>query len=248
MTRKSFIDAAVPRLKQYMAEKGRPITTRESAEFLGVTPSYAGDVMLYMETVDIVQQVKRGGKNYYFLKGSFDESEIDSMLPSPRATSKDGRRKRVARKRIRTDSLLKEHLESMRALANSRDGPSALSIIGLTQTQTEGMQQMLVIQEPERIEEAIKPDGSKGGILIKREIFGPVESIPKNFRLLTHEDTRYLKEQHLLGLDGYAETESFNCFFAEASALERGEYGNVFYASKSTNPWERTYKLTVRAR
>ena len=124
---------AVPRLKKYMLEEGRPLTTREIAEFLGVTPSYAGDVMFYMETVDIVQKVKRAGKNYYFLKESFDGSEIDSMLPSPRAARRERRRKHVARKRIRSDSFLREYVESMRESANSGDGLSALSIIGLTQ-------------------------------------------------------------------------------------------------------------------
>ena len=225
-----------------MAEKGRPLTTREIAEFLGVSPSYAGNVMLYMEAVDIVQVVKRGGKNYYFLKGAFDESEISSLIPSLRANRKDRRRKRVNLKKIRTDSLLKEHLEFMRARANSGDAPSALSIIGLTQTEGE---QLVVIKEPERIKEVVKSEVRKGGILIKRELFGPVELIPKDFRLLTYNHTKYLKEQHLRGLDGYTEIKSFNCFFAEASALKRGEYGNVFYASKGTNLWERTYKLIL---
>ena len=252
MPRKGLLDKAVPRLKRYMAEKGRPLTTREISEFLGVTFSSAGNVALYMEAVDIVQVVKRGGKNYYYLKGAFDESELAVMRPSPREREKPLSRPRRASarrlrrdtlKRRRTDSSLEEHLAAMRARASSGEGPSALSIIGLTE-----------VSKPEEIVSAItiehgssetKPTLRTGEIFIKRELFGRVESIPKDFRLLTNEHTKYLKEHHLRGLDGYDEIERLNCFFAEESALERGEYGRVFYASKGTNPWERTYKVTV---
>jgi len=243
--RRKFIDAAVSRLEKYMAEKGRPLTTKEIAEFLGVSPSSAGNVMLYMEAVDLIQHVKRGRKKYYFLKGAFDESEISSLIPSLMSIHKARRLKLLTRKRIGTDDVLKEHLASIRTQANSGEGFSALSIIGLTQTEGE----QTLVKEPESIKEAItKADKKKTPLFIKREPIGPVESIPKDFRLLTHEHTKYLKEQHLRGLDGYAKIDVFNCFFAEASALEGGEYGRVFYASNGTNPWERAYKLTVLSR
>ena len=47
-------------------------------------------------------------------------------------------------------------------------------------------------------------------------------------------------------LDGYDEIERFSNFFVEASALKRGEYGNLFYASTGTNPWNKVYKIIVQ--
>jgi hypothetical protein len=57
-------------------------------------------------------------------------------------------------------------------------------------------------------------------------------------RPLTVGQTRYLKGRHLRILDGYRGIARFSTFFAEAPALERGEYGNVFYASMGTDPWQ----------
>lgn len=62
---------------------------------------------------------------------------------------------------------------------------------------------------------------------------------------MTVGQTRYLKGCHLRGLDGYYGIARFSTFFAEASALERGEYGNVFYASMGMDPWQKVHKVTV---
>jgi len=81
---------------------------------------------------------------------------------------------------------------------------------------------------------------------ITLEDFGSVRDLPKGRRLLTMGQTRYLKEHHLKDLDGYDEIERFQNFFVETSALKRGEYGNLFYASKGTNPWNKVHKITVK--
>jgi len=62
---------------------------------------------------------------------------------------------------------------------------------------------------------------------------------------LTIGQTRYLKENHLKGLDGYEGIERFTVFFADASALERKEYGNTFYVSVGTNSWNKVQMVTV---
>ena len=73
----------------------------------------------------------------------------------------------------------------------------------------------------------------------------PPKSSSQNVRLLTVKQTRYLKSNHLKGLDGYDDIDRFTAFFVEASALERREYGNVFYASTGTNSWNKLHKVIV---
>jgi len=64
-------------------------------------------------------------------------------------------------------------------------------------------------------------------------------------RLLTVGQTRYLKGHHFRSLDEYSEIARFSTFFAEATTLERREYGNVFYASMGTDPWQKVHKVTM---
>ena len=87
--------------------------------------------------------------------------------------------------------------------------------------------------------------GDDAPVIITLETFGTVGDIPKDFRLLTLGQTRHLKEHHLKNLDGYEEIERFKVFFADASALERREYGNTFYVSIGTNPWNKVQRVTV---
>ena len=82
-------------------------------------------------------------------------------------------------------------------------------------------------------------------ISIRTEVFGTIADIPKDVRQLTVSQTRYLKANHLKGLDGYDDIERFTAFFVEASALEHREYGNVFYASTGTNSWHKLHKVIV---
>ena len=94
------------------------------------------------------------------------------------------------------------------------------------------------LQGNERAEEEISPS-------IRAELLGTVVGLPKDVRLLTVGETRHLKGRHLRGLDGYDGIARFTAFFSEASALERREYGNVFYTSTGTNPLQKVYKVTV---
>ena len=82
-------------------------------------------------------------------------------------------------------------------------------------------------------------------ISIRTEAFGTITDLPKDVRLLTVNQTRHLKANHLKGLDGYDDIDQFTAFFAEASALERKEYGNMFYASTGTRSWHKLHKVTV---
>ena len=87
--------------------------------------------------------------------------------------------------------------------------------------------------------------GDGAPISITLEDLGRVRDIPKDVRLLTTGQTRYLKERRLRGLDGYDGIDRFTAFFSEASALERKEYGDVFYASMGTDPGQKVHKVTV---
>ena len=80
---------------------------------------------------------------------------------------------------------------------------------------------------------------------IRAELFGTVIDLPKDVRLLTVGQTRYLKGRHLRGLEGYYGIARFSTFFSEAFVLERGDYGNVFYASMGTDPWQKVYKVKM---
>ena len=103
------------------------------------------------------------------------------------------------------------------------------------------------LQEEERDDDREgEGTGDDAPAVITLETFGTVGDIPKDFRLLTLGQTRHLKEHHLKGLDGYEGIEGLTVFFSEASALERREYGNTFYASTGTNPWQKVSKVTVQ--
>ncbi len=95
------------------------------------------------------------------------------------------------------------------------------------------------------LEEKQEEKQEEGLLSINIEKFGSVGNIPKDMRLLTMVQTRYLKEHHLKGIDGYDEIENLSNFFVENSSLKSGEYGNVFYASNGTNPWNKVHKITV---
>ena len=74
-----MLKISVPLLKKHMEESGKALTTGESAELLGLSPSAAIGVLDYMEATGIVQRVKRR-RNFYFLKDTYDEESIETML------------------------------------------------------------------------------------------------------------------------------------------------------------------------
>jgi len=87
--------------------------------------------------------------------------------------------------------------------------------------------------------------GDEDPIVITVEAYGTVEDILKDFRLLTIGQVRHLKEHHLKGLYGYEGIERYWVVFADVSSLQRSEYGNTFYVSVGTNPWNKVQRVTV---
>ena len=245
---------AVPLIRQHMAEKDVAMTSGEVAGFLGVSSSAAFNVLAYMEALGIVQRVRRR-KSFYFLKDIYDEERIETMLreagaktPGRRRVRPPGwvKRKKTPEERREEESLLEKHLATVRAIANSGEGPSALAIIGLSQP--EAGETSVETREPQRAMDLLPELGigeHEKPVMIRCEPHGTIESIPKGFRLLTQGQTRHLKENHLKKLGGYEGIDRFGDFFADISSLGSRIYGNVFYVSTSTNPWERAYKVAV---
>lgn len=240
MARRGMLGTAVPRLKQYMEEKDELLTAGEVAEFLGVSGSTAYGVLLYMEAMDMVDHVKRGRTNLYFLRGAFDESLLGAMIPRERAPRRPKQARHAAHVKQKAISTSEQHMVEPHKGA-PRDMLPALAILGIHQTESSRPQEQP--QQSKPAECTKKRAGTH--LLIKVERHGRVRSLPKEARHLSISDTTYLKKRYLSGLDGYENIERFDCFFSEAPALRRGEYGNVFYASMGPNPWEKVYKVTV---
>jgi len=200
-----------------------------------------------MDVFGTVQKVKRGGRHYYLLKGVHDEEKISAMLP-PERVARIPRRKHVPRgmghsKILVSEGILEEHLSTMRVLASSGEGPSALAIIGLTRQET--AEENIPTEElPGDLEVDLEVEESKFDTPIRSEPFGTVKHLPKDVRRLTLGQTKYLKEQ-LKGLDGYEEIARFKTAFSKFSALESGRYGSTLYLSMGTNPWDNVHKITV---
>jgi hypothetical protein len=222
-----------------MAEKEVALTIGEVAEFLGVSSSAASGVLTYMEALDIVRRVRRG-KTFYFLKGAFDERQIEEMLPVKRPKPKVRALRRTKRERESApepENPWESYIAYIRESVDKFDGPSALGILGLTTKEQ--------VEQPAPTPEPLEPAKEAGTANERLEKHGTVERLPKDMRLLTGGETRYLKDRHLKGMPGYEVLQRFNAFFAKTSKLERGYYGNLFYVSIGTNPWDRTYKVEL---
>ena len=244
MVRRGLLDSAVPRLKQYMAEEGGILTSKEVKEFLGVSDAAAYNVLSYMEAIEIIDHVKRGRRNLYYLKGKYDENLLAEILSRVQVSRRPKRSNRPIRTEMAPVDLsrketLEEHTQSL-----PKDMLPALAVIGLYQTESNEPQTRNLELKP--VEASEKKVGTP--LFITVRLHGRVKSLPREARLLSKSDTTYLKERYLRGLDGYEDIERFDCFFSEAPALERGEYGNVFYVSMGTNPWAKLYKVTVKRR
>ena len=240
MTRRKFLQIAPPRIKKHLAESEVALTSAEIAEFLGVSTGTASGVLGYMETLGIIQHVKRG-RNLYFLKG--EESKIPAK-PPPKLIKRRPKPRPPPIKR-RNYTVLEEYIASVREQARTGEGPPALAVIGMTKTvevDSPGPK-----PEPRPVKEPVTPE-VKSLIFLKREPHGTIEFIPSDFRLLTQGQTKHLKENHLRELDGYEKIEAFSCIFADRNSLSERLYGTVFYASKGTNPWDRVYKVVAESR
>ena len=244
---KSSFKVTSTRVEQYLSERDRAESAKEVAEFLGVATSTAYGILQLMEVFGTAQKVKKGGRHYYLLKGVHDEGQISAMLP-PERVARIPRRKYAPRgtglsKLPVRERLLGEHLSTLRVLASSGEGPSALAIIGLTRQETaeENIPTEELLGD---LEVDLEVEERKLDTPIKSEPFGTVKHLPKDVRRLTLGQTKYLKEQ-LKGLDGYEGIERFKTVFSKLSALENGRYGSTLYFSMGTNPWDSVHKVAI---
>ena len=243
--RKSHFKNTSARIEKYLSEKDRPQTAKEVAEFLGVADTTAHATLQLMELFGTVQKVVIRGKHYYFLKGSYSDEQISAIFPPKKA--KPRRRRSTLRNPTHIMSqvqptFLEKHISTLRAQASSFEGPSALAMIGLTQ-------QVMIEEEipTERlpIEHEVDTEvQEKFKTPITNKPFATIQYLPKDVRRLTLGQTKYLKEQ-LKNLDGYEDIKDLGIIFAKLSALEYGRYGNVFYFSNGTNPWDYVRKVTI---
>ncbi len=230
------------RVEKYLSEMDRAQTSKEVAQFLGVTTSSAYNTLQLMEVFGTVQKAKRGMSHYYFLKGVYDEEQISAMLP-PKKFKPEPRRRSILRSPKRSESqvqatFLEKHISTLRAQASSFEGPSALAMIGLQQEMIE--KEILTEELPRELE----VEKRKFETPITSEPFATIKHLPKDVRRLTLRQIKYLNEQ-LNGIEGYEEIKGFRTIFTKLSALEYGKYGRVFYFSIGTNPWDYVQKVTI---
>ena len=252
MVRKSLHETTFPKVKKYMSELDRAIKPKDVAQFLEMSTSGASSVLQLMEVFKIVQKIKRGRSHYYVLKDVYDDEQISAMLPPEKVAYIPKRRRPSSRQPLPpADDGLEKYLSAVRSQPSSGEGLSALAMIGLSEqeiaeevTPTKELLEDLDIDKLDDLGIDIEVEERKFGVPIKKEAFATVKYLPKDARLLTSGDARYLKEQ-LKALDGYGEIEGFGTVFAKFSALEYGRYGNVLYFSMGRNQWDYVKKVTI---
>ncbi len=229
----NLFDTVIPKVKQYMSETGKAYNAKEIAEYIGSTPSSTHGVLDLMIAFGIVQKENRR-KNYYFLKDTYSDEQINAMLPPkkiPRVHKIRGRPVKLKP----SNSFLDKYLADLEERVSQDDGLPALAILGLPQKSTE-----TPITEP-----TIEPEPEPSNLLIKIKSFATVKHLPKDVRRLSPTETRYLKNL-LKHLGGYDEVmNNLNTVFAKFSAIKSGRYGDVFYFSMGSNSWNNVLKVTV---
>ena len=133
---KSRFEAKSERIEKYLSGIDKARTSKEIAEGLGMTNSSAYTTLQLMEVFGTVQRIRRSGRDRYFLKGIYDEEQIEAMLPpeivkpTPRRSKSIPRESQSRRERKRLSKLYgKERareLFAMRMTASS--GGSIASI------------------------------------------------------------------------------------------------------------------------
>jgi len=108
MGRGGMLNVSVPLLKKHMEESGKALTTVEAAELLGLSSSAIIGVLDYMEAIGIVQRVKRR-RNFYFLKDTYDEESIETMLLEADERTKSGNGR--THRRSKYDPIIDQFLE-----------------------------------------------------------------------------------------------------------------------------------------
>jgi len=239
---KNIIETGIPKIKQYMSETGRALKVSEVAEHLEVVDATAFGLLDLMCEFGIIDKVKRG-RTYYFLNGVYSDEQIRAMLPPEKAPRLPRpRRQRVSKPQVRKISFKDEYLSDLEERASSGEGLSALAFLSLPQEETSETPST----KPEPTVEMMSTlmNREKPEQLIKNEPFATIQYLPKNVRLLSQSETSYLKSL-LKCLSGGEGLERYKTVFSKFSALENGRYGEVFYFSTGSNPWDNVRKVSV---
>jgi len=251
---RSSVNRDISRVKQFMAERNTVLTKEEISKSLGITESHLYSILDLMQAFGIVEKVKRD-RNYYFLKGEYDEEKLNSMLPPMKAPAPPrirrtpriiGRPEPVTLEKEREVSLREEQLSSISARIEKYDGLSALALLGLAEEEVQ--EPSSETREPQIAMDVLPREEARATgppPLIKVRPFVTIKHLPKGFLHLTMRQTNFLKENYLRGLDGYEALGHLPSFFAKNSKLRLGYYGNVLYASPGVNTWERLYEVTL---
>ena len=238
---KNLIETGIPKIKQYLSENNEALKVEDIAEHLEVSDSAAFGLLDLMCEFGIIGKVKRG-KNYYFLNGVYSDEQISAMLPPEKAPRLPRpRRQRVSKTQVRKISFKDEYLSDLEKRASSGKGLSALTLLSLPQ---EEAADTLTTEPKPPVELVSALMGEKTEPLIKNEPFATIKYLPKNVRLLSQAETSYLKSL-LKCLGGAEGLERYNMLFSKFSALEHGRYGEVFYFSMGSNPWDNVRKVSV---
>lgn len=241
MGRRSLLKTVVPKLENYMRKRQEPITAGEVAKILDVSHSTAYNVLLYMESIEVLQHVQKGRRKLYFLKELNSAGTFISIQSPWQPDLHEKVKETISPEPSMLETFEVEESGFSDYSESKSDMLPALAILEIVNEES---------SKPVTQRYNYRPDGfgerkTETPLFIKVRRYGRVKALPKEARHLSWSDTVYLKDKYLKGLDGYSDVERFECFFSEMKALEKGEYGTIFYASMSTNPWEKAYMITV---
>jgi len=239
---KNLIETGIPKVKQYLSENNESYRVSDIAEHLGTSDSAAYGLLDLMCAFEIVEKAKRGNTTYYFLKDVYSEEQIRAMLPPKKVPHIPRQRGRPRRPKPHRISFKDEYLSALEEIASSGDGLPALAFLSLPPEEAAET----LKTEPEPPVELVSAlmGKEKPEPLIKVEPFGTVKLLPKNVRRLSQAETSYLKRL-LKYMGGGEGLERYNMVFSKFSALENGRYGEVFYFSMGSNPWDNVRKVSV---
>lgn len=241
MSRGSSLIIGVPIFKKYMEDNDIALTKEKGAELIKTTDLTAYTILRYMEVAGIVKRVMRG-VSFYVLMDAINEGRLEAVLENTGAPKKvvpKRRRRRSSISRVRhvKKDVGGDYMESMRKRAESGEVPSALGIIGLSQKMvlTRVEEDVPIVLEPAEKSLDLLPEVDHG--IIRIDPYGSVKNIMKGTRLLSQGEARHLRS-YLRGFEGSEKVDGYHCLFVNASAIKRGEYGNIFYVSNGSNSWD----------
>ena len=122
-----MLRVSIPLMKKHLEESGKAVTLMESVEVMGLSPSAALGVLDSMEATGILQRV-RMRKNLYFLKDTYDDERIETMLHEANERTQSGTViYSVASHRSKYDPIIDRFLEIEDARAHAGTPCGSLS-------------------------------------------------------------------------------------------------------------------------